>query len=90
MLLGVCKLRRSCVVVRVSICSDQFLVGAGIDPHALLLEHGGEGALRGMLRFFLWYALSALDFLTALDGLVGEVALAVPNIMYVLMVPSVV
>ena len=54
------------------------------------LESGDNGVPGGMLRFFLWYPLGALCPRTVLADFTDVVALAVPNIMYVLMVPSVV
>jgi hypothetical protein len=74
--------------VRVSVSSDQLLVGEVADPFALWLESSGEGALRGMLRFFLWYPPSAFGFRTALSGFADEDALAVLDFTYVLVVSS--
>ena len=68
--------------------ADQLLV-AGVDgPFALWLESSCEGALGGMLHFFLQYPLSALHFGTALTRFTDEIFLAIPNIMFVLVVPS--
>ena len=66
----------------------QLPVGGVGDPFASGIEIGGEGALGGMLRFFLRYPLSAPGFETALIGLADEIVLAIPSIMFVLVVPS--
>ena len=41
-----------------------------------------------MLRFFLWYPLSALGFATSLIGLTDEIVPAISSVTFVLMVPS--
>ena len=68
--------------------THQLLVGGVDDPFALGLEIGGEGALGGMLRFFLRYPPSALGFGTGLIGLMDEIIPAVPSVTFVPVVPS--
>ena len=67
--------------------AHQLPVGGVGDPFALGLEIGGEGALGGMLRFFLQYPPSALGFGTMLVGLADEIVLVVPSVTFVLVVP---
>ena len=67
---------------------DQLPIGGVVDPFTLWLDGGGEGALGGMLRFFLRYPPSALGFGTALIGLTDEIVPAVPSVTFVLVVPS--
>ena len=71
----------------VSAGAHQLLVGGVGDPFAPELEIGGEGALRGMLHFFLLYPPSVLGFGTTLVGLKDEIVLAVPSVTFVLVVP---
>ena len=66
----------------------QLPVGGVGDPFAPELEIGGEGALRGMLHFFLLYPPSVLGFGTTLVGLMDQIVPAVPSVMFVLVVPS--
>ena len=68
--------------------SDQLLVGGVAYPFVLWLESGGEGALGGMLHFSLRYPPSALRFGTALTRFTDEIVPVVPNITFVLVVPS--
>ena len=57
-------------------------------PFALGLKIGGEVALGGMLHCFLRYPSSALGFGTTLTRLADEIVLAIPNVTFVLVVPS--
>ena len=68
--------------------TDQLPVGGVVDPFALWLESGSEGALEGMLCFFWRYPLSALCFGTFLIRFMDDIALVVLDITCVLMVPS--
>ena len=68
--------------------AHQLPVGGVGDPFAPRLEIGDEGALGGMVRFFLWYPPSALGFGTALIGLADEIVPAVHGVTFVLVVPS--
>jgi len=68
--------------------THQLPVGGVGDPFASGLEIGGEGALKGMLCFFLRYPPSALGFGTTLIGLMDEIIPAVPSVTFVLVVPS--
>ena len=62
---------------------------AGVDgPFALKLESCDEGVPGGMLRFFSRYPPGAFCPGTVLADFTDEVALAVPDITYVLAVPS--
>ena len=51
------------------------------------VDIGDEGALGGMLHFFLRYPPSALGFATALVGLADEIVLAVPSVTFFLWYP---
>ena len=68
--------------------AHQLPVGGVGDPFAPGLEIGGEGALGGMLCFFLQYPPSALGFGTTLIGLMDEIVPTVPSVTFVLVVPS--
>jgi hypothetical protein len=52
-LLDICELRGSDHLAKVSARAGLFPVGGVGDPFALWLKIGGEGALGGMLCFFL-------------------------------------
>ena len=68
--------------------AHQLPIGGVGDPFAPGLEIGGEGALGGMLHFFLRYPPSALCFGTFFASFADEVALVVLGITCVLVVPS--
>jgi hypothetical protein len=72
----------------VSAGAHQFPVRGVGDPFALGLEIGGEGAPEGMLRFFLRYPPGALGFGTVLARLVDKIVPTIPNVTFVLVVPS--
>ena len=86
-MLDICDPRGSHSLAKVLAAAHQLPVGGVGGPFAPGLEIGGEGALGG-LRFFLRYPSSALGFGTALTGLTDEIVLAIPNVTFVLVVPS--
>jgi hypothetical protein len=68
--------------------ADQFPVGGVADAFVFWLKVSGEGALRGMLCFFLVVSPSALGLGTALRRFADEIGPVVPIFTFILTVPS--